>query len=283
MNKSTAHHQVLLCRPNHFRVDYQINPWMQVGSVDPQKALAQWNNLVSQYQKLGLEVEIIEQNEKYPDMVFAADQGLLLGDRSILLSNFKHPERRGEGEFYHNWYLDHGYKVTPLTQDLYLEGGGELQRWRNYLIIGLGFRTDLRSAQKIAKVFDKEVLYLELDKQQFYHLDTCLMALNKDVVFYHREAFSASSVRELQSKVPHLIEIDDTEVANFAANSVVVGSTVVMQEGNSHLARQVEGFGYRVVTVDVREFMKAGGGVHCLTGDLGGLTQSDSASQKQRQ
>ena len=202
MKKSTAHHQVLLCRPNHFRVDYQINPWMQVGSVDPQKALAQWNNLVSQYQKLGLEVEIIEQNEKYPDMVFAADQGLLLGDRSILLSNFKHPERRGEGEFYHNWYLDHGYKVTPLTQDLYLEGGGELQRWRNYLIIGLGFRTDLRSAQKIAKVFDKEALYLELDKQQFYHLDTCLMALNKDVVFYHREAFSRSEehTSELQSR-----------------------------------------------------------------------------------
>lgn len=241
---------------------------MQVGSVDQAKALAQWTHLVDVYRRLGLQVEIIDQDEKYPDMVFAADQGVLLDEQHVLLSNFRHPERRGEGEFYRRWYETHDYQVTPLPDDLYLEGGGELQRWQDYLLIGVGFRTDHHSAKKIGQLFNKEVLCLELHKEQFYHLDTCLMALNSEVIFYHREAFSPASVSDLQSLVPNLIEIDDLEVANFAANSVVVGSTVVMQKGNPRMASQIEKLGYQVITVDVSEFMKAGGGIHCLTGNL---------------
>ena len=34
----------LMCRPEHFRVDYAINPWMDVDApVDPDLALAQWD------------------------------------------------------------------------------------------------------------------------------------------------------------------------------------------------------------------------------------------------
>ena len=58
-----------MCRPCYFRVDYSINPWMQIGSVNQAKAAIQWNNLVEQYKRLGIDVSIIEQDQKFPDMV----------------------------------------------------------------------------------------------------------------------------------------------------------------------------------------------------------------------
>lgn len=260
--------RVLLCRPHFFQVDYQINPWMKVGSVDRINALIQWENLVLQYQKLGVEVEFIDQIENHPDMVFAADQGLLLEEKHILLSSFRFPERRGESEYYRSWYREHGYQITPLPDDLYFEGGGELQRWRDYLFIGVGFRTDHYSARHVGAIFDKEVLCLELIKEHFYHLDTCLMVLDDETVFYYPEAFSAKSIRDLKSLIPNLLEIEESEVRKFAANSVMVGHTVLMQSGNPQMAHQINDLGHRIVTLDVSEFMKAGGGLHCLTGNL---------------
>ncbi len=53
--------KVLMCRPLHYSVEYIINPWMKPNSVDPKKAMQQWNNLVSIYQSLGIDVEIIDQ------------------------------------------------------------------------------------------------------------------------------------------------------------------------------------------------------------------------------
>lgn len=241
---------------------------MKVGSVDKINALIQWETLVLQYQKLGVEVEFIDQIENHPDMVFAADQGLLLEEKHLLLSSFRFPERRGESEHYRSWYLNHGYLVTPLPDDLYFEGGGELQRWRDYLFIGVGFRTDHHSARHIGQVFRKEVLCLELNKAHFYHLDTCLMALDDKTVFYFPEAFSPASQKALQALIPNLLEITEAEVLNFAANSVVVGQSVLMQKGNPLMAAQIQNLGYRVITLDVSEFMKAGGGLHCLTGEL---------------
>ncbi len=47
-----------MCRPEHFRVDYAINPWMDVDApVDPDLALAQWDTLVATLRAAGAEVE----------------------------------------------------------------------------------------------------------------------------------------------------------------------------------------------------------------------------------
>jgi len=261
--------KILLCRPSYFRVDYKINPWMKIGSVDQQIALAQWENLVKEYKKLCLSIEIIEQNQKFPDMVFATDQGVLIKDKEILLSRFRYIERRGESEYYKKWYLDHGYKIKILPDNIFFEGGGELQHWRNNLLIGFGFRTDQNAINSVEKIFNKRSIKLELVDKRFYHLDTCLMVLNDDVIFYYPQAFSSNSIHQLKSIVPNLIKIEYGEVINFAANSFVCGATVFMQEGNPKISSQMVKLGYEVVTVNVGEFIKAGGGAHCLTGDLG--------------
>lgn len=187
------------------------------------------------------------------------------------ISTLYQNERNPESEFYQEWYKNHGYQITQLPENLYFEGGGELQHWRNKILIGTGFRTDQKASEAVGKIFNKEVIRLDLIDERFYHLDTCLMVLNDDVVFYYPEALSTQAVSSLRSIIPTLVEIDKEEVTNFAANSVVFGSTVFIQKGNKEMARQIEQFGYKVIDIDISEFMKAGGGAHCLTGDLGEL------------
>ncbi len=59
--------------------------------------------------------------------------------------------------------------------------------------------------------------------------------------------------------------LDQAEAATFAANSVVVGHTVIMPACPSRVGRQLQAWGFDVVVVDVSEFLKAGGAVRCLT------------------
>ncbi len=259
---------VLLCRPTHFRVDYKINPWMKIGSVNQQKAESQWENLVHTYRKLGVHVEIIEQNERFPDMVFAADQGVIFKDMNILLSRFRYAERRGESAYYKDWYESHGYTVTQMPRGLYFEGGGEMQRYRDTVIIGTGFRSSNKAAEYVGKVFNKEAITLTIIDEQYYHLDTCLFVLNNDTIFYYPAAFDLESQKKLTVRVPHLITITKIEAANFAANSVVVDNTVVLQQNNPTISTQIKNLGFTVIPIDMSEFTLAGGSIHCLTGEL---------------
>jgi len=59
--------------------------------------------------------------------------------------------------------------------------------------------------------------------------------------------------------------LDEDETLAFVANSVVVGSTVVMPSCPPRVGRQLEAWGFEVVVSPIREFLKAGGGCRCLT------------------
>lgn len=258
-----------MCRPSHYDIEYVINPWMKGSKVDKAQAILQWNLLVNTYKQLGVEVDIIEQKQGLPDMVFAADEGIAFGTSDILLSNFRYKERRGESDVYNAWYKEHGYLVHTLPQGLYFEGNGELQKWRDMMFIGTGFRTSVEASVKVGQILSKKVLAIELIDDRFYHLDTCLFALNDDVVLYYPKAMSGNSISNLKKIVPNLIEISEPEALRFATNSIAVGQSVIIQDGNDSVTEVLKTLGYRVIEVDVSEFMKAGGGIHCLTGELG--------------
>src|SRR4051812_12755158 len=87
-------------RPDHFRVDYVINPYMHLDD-QPRVELAvrQWTDLVSTLRALGASVEVIEQRADAPDMVYAMNLGLAVsgpdGSRAVL-SHMRYPQRRVE-------------------------------------------------------------------------------------------------------------------------------------------------------------------------------------------
>ena len=74
---------------------------------------------------------------------------------------------------------------------------------------------------------------------------------------------SAAALLEL---VPEpLVLTEEEALTTFAANSVVVGRTVVMPACPPRVRAQLEDWGFEVVLVDVAEFHKGGGSIRCLT------------------
>ena len=85
----------LLCPPSFFRVDYSINPWMIGEEIDIKLAASQWHDLEMTIKHLGADVKIINPVDELPDMVFAANAGIV-HQNSVVMSRMKHIERKEE-------------------------------------------------------------------------------------------------------------------------------------------------------------------------------------------
>src|SRR3954453_13753121 len=73
--------RILMCPPDHFGIEYEINPWMsvQVGS-DPELSRRQWHALHDTLVDSGGSVALIEPVPGLPDLVFTANAGLVFHD-----------------------------------------------------------------------------------------------------------------------------------------------------------------------------------------------------------
>ncbi len=260
--------KVLMCKPLYFDTfDYIINPWMKPGSIDKQKAFIQWENLVRTYKQQDIKVEVIEQKQDVPDMVWTTDQGIVHG-RTVLLSRFWHDERKRESIYYEQWFRDQGYEITYLPKNVYLEGNGDSYIWNNKLLVGVGYRADKKTCDVLSKFLDIEVIPLQIIDPKFYHLDIGFFPLNNETAFYYPTAFSEESRGVLKKLVPNLIEFTKDEAHGFAANSVTTDHHVICQKGNITFEAKLHEQGYKTLPVDLGEFKKSGGGIHCLTNIL---------------
>ncbi|WP_414565989.1 MULTISPECIES: TIGR00300 family protein [unclassified Anabaena] len=259
----------LMCAPDHYDVDYVINPWMEgnIHKSSRDRAVEQWQKLYHILTQHAI-VDLVPPQIGWPDMVFTANAGLVLGD-NVVLSRFLHKERQGEEPFFNNWFEENGYTVHLLPKDLPFEGAGDalLDREGRWLWAGYGFRSELDSHPYLAKWLDIEVLSLRLIDERFYHLDTCFCPLANGYLLYYPGAFDAYSNRLIEMRVApeKRIAITEADAVNFACNTVNVESIVIMNKASNTLKTRLADVGFRVIETPLTEFLKAGGAAKCLT------------------
>jgi N-dimethylarginine dimethylaminohydrolase len=258
-----------MCRPDHYGIEYEINPWMHLAvPVDHALAQAQWEALHRTYLDLGLEIELADPVAGLPDMVFTANAAVLWDGRAVL-SNFHHPERAGEEPHWRQELEGLGFEVHELPRSLSFEGAGDALFVGDRLFCGSGFRTDRESHRPVARILEVEVVSLELIDSRFYHLDTCFCPLDATTVLAAPDAFSEGSARLIRQLVPNLIEVSVEVAAGFACNAMPVGKRVVSSLTVAQLADPLRAAGFTTLPLPMGEFLKAGGGVRCLSLPLG--------------
>lgn len=256
---------ILMCRPEFFGVEYEINPWMHVAvSVDHALAEAQWERLHSTYAELGLPTELAEPVAGQPDMVFTANAAVVW-NRTAVLSNFRHDERHGEEEHWNGELARRGFTVHRLPHDIAFEGAGDALFVGDRLFLGHGFRTDLEAHAPVGSILGVEIVSLQLADPRFYHLDTCFCPLNDHTVLYAPDAFAPESAARIRELVAHVIEVPADVAAGFACNAMPVGDTVISSLAASQLESPLTQAGFTTLGLPMSEFMKAGGGVRCLS------------------
>lgn len=257
----------LMCPPDYFGVFYEINPWMHTEN-KPDKDLAQqqWHTLVANLQQAGATVKTMEAVDKLPDLVFTANAGLVDGNRFIP-SKFTCPERQPEVIYDNAWFQAHDFEVTEFSPDphLYFEGCGDAFIVRNRLVAGYGFRTKLASHAALAKQLGVDVYSIKLVDERLYHLDISFCPLDDRHAIIAPDVWDRKSCEGLEQLVPEPLVLELDEALLFCANSVVVNKTVIMPHCTPRVGRILQKWGYEVCVSPVTEFLKAGGGVRCLT------------------
>ena len=262
--------RILMCPPDHYGIEYEINPWMHVDQgATRERAQAQWRRLRDALRDLGVTVELMTPRPGLPDLVFTANAGLVFGNR-FFSSSFRHEVRARESPYFDAWFAEHGFTVEHLPDGVYFEGAGDALFCGQTLFAGYRIRSDVRGHQYLGKALGCQVLPLELINPRFYHLDTCFCPLKPGEALCHPAAFDAYGRKVLEAHVPRLLTVAEDEAKRFGCNAVVVGKTVITNSGCPRLHAGLRKWGYEPVSVELDEFIKSGGSAKCLTLRLDG-------------
>jgi len=267
---------VLMIKPDHFSVDYVINPHMEgnVGKVDKQKAWQQWEELRNTFRHLGFGIHSLEGEPGLPDMVFSANQSLPFIDENhkkhVVMSIMHSQERKDEVPYLEQWYRQHGYQMEYLDPDRTpdFEGMGDAiwHKGKKLLWGGYGYRSSMEAYEQIKQFFDVPVIALELKEEDFYHLDTCFCSLNEDSALIYPGAFTDEGLKIIKKVIPNVYEADEKEARKlFACNATCPdGKHVIIQKGCKKTIKKLKKAGFEIIELDTSEFLKSGGSVFCM-------------------
>jgi N-dimethylarginine dimethylaminohydrolase len=263
-NERTARiRRYAMTSPQFFAVDYAINPWMDTDNpVDTAVAVAQWEHLRDTYLRLGHVIDLVAPVPGLPDMVYAANGGLILNGTAVV-ARFKYPQRQHESVAYADWMRSQGY--TPVQTQHVNEGQGDLLPVGETILAGTGFRTDPRAHAEIAEIFGRPVVSLQLVDPRFYHLDTALSVLDDATIAYYPPAFAESSRAQLETLFPDAIVVESANAYVFGLNVVSDGRHVVYPAAAVGFAEQLTQAGFEPIGVEMSELLKGGGSVKCCT------------------
>jgi len=274
-----------MVRPDHFRIDYAINPYMDVDrQPDLPRARGQWDALRSVLESAGATVEVLAQRADAPDMVYAMNLGFAFrsagveaaeaaGEQApgqVVMSHMRYPERRSERLTAAPWFADRGFTPVDIGRD---GVGGHLEAgdafcWGDSVVAGFGPRTDELGLKALAAELGTRVRGVQIVHPGMYHLDLAFCPLDSTRALVCPEAFDGPGAAALLDLVPEPLVLTEAEALTFCANSVVVGRTVVMPACPERVRRQLLAWGFEVVVVEMGELHKGGGSVRCLTNPL---------------
>jgi N-dimethylarginine dimethylaminohydrolase len=271
MERLPRNRTYLMCPPEHFTVEYAINPWMDTTvAVDAGLALKQWEQLRTTLTGLGHVVHVLDPEPGLPDMVYSAN-GAFSVDGTVYGARFKYPQRSAEAVAHQAFYLA-AESWTFVAPEQVNEGEGDFAylpgAYGGIVLAGYGFRTDPAAHAEAQEALGRPVVSLRLVDPAFYHLDTALAALDDRHVTYYPGAFSPASQRVLAQLFPDAVLADREDAEAFGLNLVSDGRHVILNTEAVAMGHKVRDAGYLPVHVDLSELKRGGGSVKCAVAEL---------------
>lgn len=258
----------LLCEPENFSIQYEINPWMNIdNNVNRFNATKQWFELKNKIEELGDTVQLVKSEPNLPDMVFTANAALILKDGSTVIANFHHEERKGEEPLFAEWFRNNEFPVYETSYTF--EGAGDALYLGNTLVGGYGFRSNPDFYWYLRNYFEVPIYTVQLVNPYFYHLDTCFCPLDNMDYLIYPGAFSPEGLSQIRMLGGNEIQVSEHDAKLFACNAVRVGKNVILPKGCPDTMWQLLDCGYNPHAVDMSEYLKSGGACKCLTLQLG--------------
>lgn len=220
--------ELLMCATTHFRVDYVINPYMDLAvQPDPADARAEHDAIAWAHKATGRRVRWLEPAPECPDMVYTANTAFVAEGCAVL--GQPPVARSTEIPYAQAWLKQYGLEVFDAPYEF--SGQGDTLACGGYLLAGYGQRTDRRIHAMLDEVFGYEIVPLRTADERWYDLDLAVGVIDSHTVAYCPDSLDRTSVKTLGELGVDLIEVVLEEALGFALNLVSDGRTVTMTRG----------------------------------------------------
>jgi N-dimethylarginine dimethylaminohydrolase len=264
-------HKVLLCPPTYFdfRPINEITRKVLAGGehADLEAVKREHEGFAQAYRDAGVEVVLMEPDPDLPYMVYARDFGACLGE-GALIGSFREPVRQGEERLYERKLRELGVPVIGRIQRGFFEGGDFWFLDEATIAHGVVARSDwegVRAAASILEPLGYAVIGVQLPSRNL-HLDMAFNIVAPGVAVCATEQMPAFFLRMLAKRRFELVEIPSAGVFKHHCNVQCLGDERVLTfAGNTAVNERLASLGLTVVTPELTQILKGGGGPHCMT------------------
>ena len=228
-----------------------------LGSPDYEKALDQHAAYVDAIEQCGLEVTVLDADERFPDSTFVEDTAILTRSAAIIARPGA-ASRMGETPEIKT-ALTRFYSHIESIQPPGTIDGGDVMMVGTYFYIGLSDRTNETGAKQLIEILERcEMAGSTLPLTTFLHLKSGLSYIENNRLVTAGEFIKRSEFDQFSR-----IVIDPEET--YAANCLWINGKVLVAEGYPKARAKIESAGYETISLNVSEFRKLNGGLSCLS------------------
>ena len=232
------------------------------------RALRQHLGLREALTGAGVEVQLVPADQGLPDLSFTRDSCLmtpwgLLG----LRPGAAHRSREVDAVI--QTARKAGLPILGRVMEGRVEGGDIAMIRPGLVAIGIsGDRTDDVGAEAVASLFRShgwKVLPYRFDPH-FLHLDTIFCMIDSHLAAACADVLNDDFIEQLEGFGIELVKVSYKDARRLGCNLLSLGDKRVVTSGTCPQADEaLIHRGYRVIKVELDEFIQCGGGVHCLT------------------
>ena len=231
----------------------------ELGQPIYEKALAQHEKYIEALKKCGVEVTVLEADERYPDSCFVEDPALITR-KCAIITNPGAASRNGEKDE----IIGAVRKFFPEDKIEYIKDpgtleGGDVMMVGDTFYVGLSARTNAEGIKQLGEILNKYGLEcVQVPLEKVLHLKTGVNYLENNNMLVSGEFIDKPEFAKYNK-----IVIPEEEA--YAANCIWVNGTVIVPEGYPAVLKAVQDAGYETLVVDTSEFRKIDGGLSCLS------------------
>lgn len=249
---------VIVRRPCRAMTD-GITSAPELGKPDYELALKQHDSYIEALKQCGVDVTVLEADERYPDSCFVEDPALITR-KCAIITNPGAESRNGEKDeiigavkkFFADDQIEH--IKAPGTLE-----GGDVMMVGDHFYVGRSARTNEEGIRQLTEILAKyDMTCSEVKLEEVLHLKTGVNYLEDNNMLVSGEFIEKPDFAKYNKVV-----IPEEEA--YAANCIWVNDTVIVPAGYPAVLAAVEGLGYKTLIVDTSEFRKLDGGLSCLS------------------
>ena len=225
-----------------------------LGKPDLRKALQQHAAYCETLNRCGLEVIVLEADERYPDGCFVEDTAVVT-DETAIITRPGAISRRGEEE--EILRILSVFRTIRRIESPGTLDGGDVLRVNNHFYIGLSGRTNREGAGQLAAILSEHGYSTsEAEVKEGLHLKSGIAYLG------HGKLISTPALSHIVKGEANIITDEDE---SYSANCLRVNDFLLIPEGFPKTKMKMAFSGFSIIGLGMSEFMKMDGGLTCLS------------------